>query len=252
MILYFDFIKSINKRTENETMSEYCDYCNKWYSNKDQYKRHLNTEKHKKNYIRETNTVQKNTGRMIFRKVCKRHRLDRHQYWRSIYDIRENEIALNIWSVQRKGDEEEILFDEEVNAYNYLSNIMIVSYREERKRHEERKRRIFRRLKAVSAIQAWFRGRRVYRDYQRQKKTCKSARNEFIEKYKIKMKLYRRMKRLVKTRIGHKVEKVWRKPNYELKDGDEFLDTWAVSEKTPNDRTHTFDCIDDAYSAQFV
>lgn len=80
----------------------------------------------------------------------------------------------------------------------------------------------------------------------------KRTKNETMTEHCTTMKLYRRMKRIVKKRIGEKVEKVWRKPDYELKDGEEFLDTWAVSEKTPNDRTHTFDCIDDAYSAQFV
>lgn len=63
------------------------------------------------------------------------------------------------------------------------------------------------------------------------------------------MKLYRRVKRLVKKRIGYKVEKVWRKPDYELKDGEEFLNTWAVSEKTPDHGTHTFDFEEEAFSA---
>lgn len=67
-----------------------------------------------------------------------------------------------------------------------------------------------------------------------------------------KLKLFRRIERTVVKKGKEKREKVWRKPDYELKDGEEFLDTWAWSEKTPNNRTHTFDCIDDAYSAQFV
>lgn len=223
-----------------------CVYCNQSFKH-EHFERHLKSEKHKQNYIKETDEKQISTGRMILRKVWKRRKMtmDVTQYWRSIHDLRKDETALNIWSVQRKEGEEERLFDKEVNAYKYLMYEMNA-------RNYQSPRLLVIKLEAATIIQAWFRGRRVYRDYQRQKKTCKSARNEFIEKYKIKMKLYRRMKRLVKTRIGHKVEKVWRKPDYELKDGEEFLDTWAVSEKTPNNKTHTFDCIDDAYSAQFV
>jgi hypothetical protein len=82
-------------------------------------------------------------------------------------------------------------------------------------------------------------------------KATQQTENE-TEKYKTTMKLYRRIKRTVKARIGYKVEKVWRRPDYELEEGEEFLDTWAVSEKTPNDKTHMFDCEDQAYSAQFV
>lgn len=143
------------------------------------------------------------TGRSIYRRVVKKE----DQYWRCIHDIREDEQAIDIWTVQRKDRaEKEILFTSIEQAYKYLCVLM----EEERKKKEE----------------------------------------EGIDNGK--PKLYRRMKRTIRRQLGDDIEFVWRKPDYELKDGEEFLDTWAWSEKTPNHKTHTFDCEDEAYSAQFV
>ena len=63
-------------------------------------------------------------------------------------------------------------------------------------------------------------------------------------------KRFRRIERTVVKKNGkEKREKVWRKPDYELKDGEVFLNTWAVSEKTPNSKTPTFDNEADAFKA---
>ena len=60
-------------------------------------------------------------------------------------------------------------------------------------------------------------------------------------------KRFRRVERTVVKKNGkEKREKVWRKHDYELKDGEVFLNTWAVSEKTPNAKTPTFDNEADA------
>ena len=158
------------------------------------------------------NKVILSTGRSIYRRVVNKKALFNsttdHQYWRLFNDIRKDELAIDIWAVQRKDREEkEMLFSSIEQAYKYLCILM----EEEKKKKEE---------------------------------------EEGIDNGK--PKIFRRMKRTFRRQLGDDIEFVWRKPDYELKDGEEFLDTWAVSEKTPNDRTHTFDCIDDAYSAQFV
>ena len=63
-------------------------------------------------------------------------------------------------------------------------------------------------------------------------------------------KMFRRIERTVIKKNGkEKREKVWRKPDYELKDGEVFLNTWAVSEKTPNAKTPSFDNEADAFKA---
>ena len=63
-------------------------------------------------------------------------------------------------------------------------------------------------------------------------------------------KKFRRIERTVVKKDGkEKREKVWRKPDYELKEGEVFLNTWAVSEKTPNSKTPTFDNESDAFKA---
>ena len=63
-------------------------------------------------------------------------------------------------------------------------------------------------------------------------------------------KMFRRIERTVVKKNGkEKREKVWRKPDYELKDGEVFLNTWAVSQKTPNAKTPTFDNETDANNA---
>lgn len=63
-------------------------------------------------------------------------------------------------------------------------------------------------------------------------------------------KMFRRIERTVVKKNGkEKREKVWRKPDYELKDGEVFLNTWSVSEKTPNAKTPTFDNEADAFKA---
>tara|TARA_B100001758_G_scaffold242401_1_gene250598 strand:+ start:5778 stop:7013 length:1236 start_codon:yes stop_codon:yes gene_type:complete len=63
-------------------------------------------------------------------------------------------------------------------------------------------------------------------------------------------KMFRRIERTVVKKNGkEKREKVWRKPDYELKEGEVFLNTWAVSEKTPNAKTPTFDNEADAFKA---
>ena len=63
-------------------------------------------------------------------------------------------------------------------------------------------------------------------------------------------KRFRRIERTVVKKNGkEKREKVWRKPDYELKEGEVFLNTWAVSEKTPNAKTPTFDNEADAFKA---
>jgi hypothetical protein len=63
-------------------------------------------------------------------------------------------------------------------------------------------------------------------------------------------KMFRRIERTVVKKNGkEKREKVWRKPGYELKDGEVFLNTWAVSEKTPNAKTPSFDNEADAFKA---
>lgn len=63
-------------------------------------------------------------------------------------------------------------------------------------------------------------------------------------------KMFRRIERTVVKKNGkEKREKVWRKPDYELKDGEVFLNTWAVSQKTPNAKTPTFDNEADAFKA---
>lgn len=63
-------------------------------------------------------------------------------------------------------------------------------------------------------------------------------------------KMFRRIERTVIKKNGkEKREKVWRKPDYELKDGEVFLNTWAVSEKTPNAKTLSFDNEADAFKA---
>jgi len=63
-------------------------------------------------------------------------------------------------------------------------------------------------------------------------------------------KMFRRIERTtVKNNNKEKREKVWRKPDYELKDGEVFLNTWAVSQKTPNAKTPTFDNEADAFKA---
>ena len=62
-------------------------------------------------------------------------------------------------------------------------------------------------------------------------------------------KMFRRIERTVVKKGKEKREKVWRKPDYELKDGEVFLNTWAVSQKTPNAKTPTFDNEADAFKA---
>jgi hypothetical protein len=63
-------------------------------------------------------------------------------------------------------------------------------------------------------------------------------------------KMFRRIERTVIKKNGkEKREKVWRKPDYELKDGEVFLNTWAVSEKTPNAKSPSFDNEADAFKA---
>lgn len=62
-------------------------------------------------------------------------------------------------------------------------------------------------------------------------------------------KMFRRIERTVVKKGKEKREKVWRKPDYELKDGEVFLNTWAVSQKTPNSKTPTFDNETDANKA---
>lgn len=63
-------------------------------------------------------------------------------------------------------------------------------------------------------------------------------------------KIFRRIERTVVKKNGkEKREKVWRKPDYELKDGEVFLNTWAVSQKTPSSKTPTFDNEADAFKA---
>jgi len=152
------------------------------------------------------------TGRSIYRRVVnipesgKGDKVD--QYWRCIHDIREDELPIDIWSVQRRDREEkEMLFSSIEQAYKYLCILM----EEEKKKKEE---------------------------------------EEGIDNGK--PKIFRRIERTVVKKGKEKREKVWRKPDYELKDGEVFLNTWAWSEKTPNNKTHTFDCIDQAYSALFV
>ena len=62
-------------------------------------------------------------------------------------------------------------------------------------------------------------------------------------------KMFRRIERTVVKKGKEKREKVWRKPDYELKNGEVFLNTWAVSQKTPNAKTPTFDNEADANKA---
>lgn len=62
-------------------------------------------------------------------------------------------------------------------------------------------------------------------------------------------KMFRRVERTVVKKDKEKREKVWRKHDYELKDGEVFLNAWAVSQKTPNAKTPTFDNEADALNA---
>ena len=63
-------------------------------------------------------------------------------------------------------------------------------------------------------------------------------------------KIFRRVERtVVKNNGKENREKVWRKHDYELKDGEVFLNTWAVSQKTPNAKTPTLDNEADAFKA---
>jgi len=60
-------------------------------------------------------------------------------------------------------------------------------------------------------------------------------------------RLYRKLSRSIEKNGNVKTEKVWRKTNYALKDtGEEWVDTWSVSTKTPNSKSTTFDNEKDA------
>ena len=60
-------------------------------------------------------------------------------------------------------------------------------------------------------------------------------------------RLYRKLSRSIEKNGNVKTEKVWRKTDYALKDtGEEWVDTWSVSTKTPNSKSTTFDNEKDA------
>lgn len=60
-------------------------------------------------------------------------------------------------------------------------------------------------------------------------------------------RLYRKLSRSIEKNGKVKTEKVWRKPDYALKDtGEEWVDTWSVSTTTPNSKSTTFDNEKDA------
>ena len=74
--------------------------------------------------------------------------------------------------------------------------------------------------------------------------TTTKKKSKSLKKPKSTFKVFRRMEKMVeKPKHSGKYKKAvpWRKPNYVLKDGEKWLDTWSIAEKAPKKGSVTFD-----------